>query len=93
MTRWTSVGDRRASASLTTLPVTWYHYPAALIPVAIALAIGRPGARPRLLMAWIVVDLAIAFLPLLWVAVALWLLASTEPTDRITAPAAPIGAQ
>ena len=36
-----------AVASLVTLPVTWYHYPAALMPVAIAAILrARDAARP-----------------------------------------------
>lgn len=62
-----------ASASLATLPVTWYHYPSALIPVALA-ALLRAGtsnrARVRILVgaAGVTAALALAVLPLLWVA-------------------------
>ena len=34
------------TASLVVLPVTWYHYPVALMPVAAALAIRDPRSRP-----------------------------------------------
>ena len=79
-----------SAASLMTLPVTWYHYPAALIPVGIALAVGNPASRPRLAVAVVVVGLAIAFLPLLWVAVAILLLACTVRVDRGVAEPQPL---
>jgi hypothetical protein len=75
------------AASLVTLPVTWYHYPVALLPVAVALAIRHPAARPRLVLAAIVVDLAIAWPALLWLAVAIVLVAAVESARR--APRAP----
>lgn len=62
-----------ASASLATLPVTWYHYPSALIPVALA-ALLRAGTsnrgRVRVLVvaAGVTAALALTFLPLIWVA-------------------------
>lgn len=71
-----------SAASLVTLPVTWYHYPVALIPVAVALAIGHPAARPRLVLAVVVADLAIAYPPLLWLAVAILLVACVEAARR-----------
>lgn len=46
------------------LPVTWYHYPVALIPAAVALAVTRASSRPRIVLAAAVADLAVAFLPL-----------------------------
>lgn len=70
------VGDPLASlaiavtASLVILPVTWYHYPVALMPLAIALAALRPAARARIAVSAVVADLAIGFVPLLWVGVA-----------------------
>jgi hypothetical protein len=66
------------AASLLTLPVTWYHYPVAMVPVALALAVQRPSTRPRLVAAAIVADVAIAFPPLLWVAVAIVVLAAID---------------
>jgi hypothetical protein len=68
-----------AAASLVVLPVTWYHYPSALIPFAIAalLRAGGLGAaaaqRTRLTVvaAAVVAAIAIAWLPLLYVAIGL----------------------
>jgi hypothetical protein len=66
-----------AAASLVTLPVTWFHYPAALIPfavVAILRSRGTPAAdRVSLLVggALVVSIAAIAALPLLWLGVVL----------------------
>ncbi len=79
------------AASLVTLPVTWYHYPVALIPVAIALAIGHPAARPRLVLAVVVADVAIAYPPLLWLAVAVLLEACVESARRTGAPSVAAG--
>ena len=66
-----------AAASLITLPVTWFHYPAALMPFALAAVLrsrGAPSAeRVTLLIAaaLVVSIVAIATLPLLWLSVAL----------------------
>lgn len=60
-----------AVASLVTLPVTWYHYPAALIPFAVAALARRPSVAPWVIGAWAAAFLAITFPPLLWVAMAL----------------------
>ena len=57
------------TASLVTLPVTWYHYPVALMPIAAALAIWRPASRRWIAAAIVLADVAIAWLPLLWIAV------------------------
>jgi Glycosyltransferase family 87 len=70
-----------AAASLSTLPVTWYHYPSAMIPVAIAAwlrAEQDSGRRVRLAIvaAMIVAAVAIAVLPLLWMAIGLVILAA-----------------
>ena len=61
------------TASLVVLPVTWYHYPVALVPVGIALAIRQPAARLSVVLAVVVADLAIGVMPILWLAVALLL--------------------
>ncbi len=66
------------TASLVVLPVTWYHYPVALIPVGLALALRFPAARPRLVIAAVIADLAVGFLPLAWLAVAVLLVAVTR---------------
>jgi len=78
------------AATLATLPVTWYHYPVALLPLAIALAIRHPSARPRVVLAVVVVDLAIAWPALVWLAVAILLVGALEASrrDRGRAPAA-----
>ena len=57
------------AASLVTLPVTWYHYPVALMPIAAALAIWRPASRRWVAAAIVLADVAIVWLPFLWVAV------------------------
>ncbi len=66
------------TASLVVLPVTWYHYPVALIPVGIALVALRPGSRARVAIAAAVADLAIGFTPLLWVGVGVLLMAARQ---------------
>jgi hypothetical protein len=71
-----------AAATLVTLPVTWYHYPVALLPVAFALGIGHPATRPRLVLTTVIAGVAIAFLPLVWVAVAVLLVAAAESARR-----------
>ncbi len=94
------VRDRLASlsiaiaASLVTLPVTWYHYPVALIPVGIALAVMRPRSRPWVALAAVIAGVAIGLPPLLWVAVGvlLWAAISTAPVASGPAPAEPVGA-
>ncbi len=68
-------------ASLVTLPVMWYHYPAALIPFALAAMLrsrGTPVARTTTLVvgaAAVVAAISIVWLPLLWVAIGLLLMA------------------
>jgi len=59
------------AASLVVLPVTWYHYPVALIPVGIALVLRVPARRAHVAIGVVVADLAIACTPLLWASVAL----------------------
>ena len=68
-----------AAASLVVLPVTWYHYPSALIPFAIV-AYLRAGSlsaataqrvRLTVVAAAVVAAAAIALLPLLYVAIGL----------------------
>jgi hypothetical protein len=89
-----------AAASLVILPVTWYHYPSALIPFAIAAflrAHGTATARATsacLLAAGVVAALAIAWLPAMYAAVGLVLAAArlsraAEP-DRGALPAAAV---
>lgn len=84
-----------AAASLTTLPVTWYHYPSAFIPMAIACLLRCPPPATRtvrllVIGAGVMAALALAWLPLVWVAIGLVVLAaraSAGPPDA-TAPAA-----
>jgi hypothetical protein len=69
------------AASLATLPVTWYHYPSALLPIGIAAWL-RAGAGERrrvtacLVAAEIVAAVALVLLPLLWVSIGLVILAA-----------------
>jgi hypothetical protein len=79
-----------AAASLVTLPVTWIHYPVALIPIGLAIAIRAPAQRPKLVLAVLLADLAIAIGPLVWVAVAVLLLAAARTPSRIGAPGTPV---
>ena len=75
-------------ASLVALPVTWFHYPVALLPVAIAAATrSQPASQPAtvvaLVAAVVVAGLAIMAPVVVWVAVAFVLLAvhvSRQPT-------------
>ena len=82
-----------AAASLATLPVTWFHYPSAMIPfglVALFRGRGTPAARRiRILIAaaLVVAAIAIAFLPLIWVAIGL-VLAATRTSVAAASPEA-----
>jgi hypothetical protein len=67
-----------ATATFVLLPVTWIHYPAALIPFGVAALLRSDGAaagRTRLLIGGAVVaaGASLAWLPLLWAAVGLLL--------------------
>ncbi len=69
------------AASLVTLPVTWYHYPSAMLPVAIAAGLRAHGASARpvrglLVAAGVVAAVAIAALPLVYVALGLVIVAA-----------------
>jgi hypothetical protein len=83
-----------AAASLVILPVTWFHYPAAMIPFALAAVLRarhtREAGRVAALVttATVVSIIAISALPLVWLGVALVitavrLSAVTEPTDAV----------
>jgi hypothetical protein len=70
-----------AVASLVILPITWYHYPSALMPFAIA-AVARATTKPSasrtgllVAIALAVASLSIAWVPGIWVAVAILLVA------------------
>jgi hypothetical protein len=85
-------------ASLIVLPVTWYHYPVALIPVALAAWTRSRGAvRARavslaLAAAIVVADIAIALPVALWLAVLLLFAAvrwSRPESGRGPTPATP----
>jgi hypothetical protein len=68
-----------AAVSLVVLPVTWYHYPSALIPFALAALLRADGAAPAvgrrvrrmLAAAAVTAAIAIAWLPLLYAAIGL----------------------
>jgi hypothetical protein len=76
------------AVSLVTLPVTWYHYPAALLPVAAALAIGYRSARPWLALAIVLADVAIVWLPIVWLGVAVVVVMAAVMSQRGRWPAA-----
>ena len=75
-----------AAASLVTLPVTWFHYPSALLPFAVAAIaraplVGAEAVRRTTLLAAaaiLVGIIAIAATPLIWVAIALVIAAVHE---------------
>ncbi len=76
-----------AAASLATLPVTWYHYPSAMLPIAVAAMLRASGPdmrRVSLLVAAgaVVAAISLVWLPLLWIAVGLIVAAA-----RASAPA------
>ena len=52
-------GASRSPRRLVVLPVTWYHYPVALMPIAAALAIREPRSRPWIAPAIVLADVAI----------------------------------
>ena len=66
-----------AAASLVVLPVTWFHYPAAMIPFAVAAVLRARGSAVATQVSGLVAGalvvsvVAIAVLPLIWVAVGL----------------------
>lgn len=75
------------TSSLVVLPVTWYHYPVALVPVAVALVFFRPASRVRVAVATVVADLAVALTPLLWLAVGVLIVAAGVSPWARSAPA------
>jgi hypothetical protein len=84
-----------AAASLVILPVTWFHYPATMIPFALAAVLRARGSAVAkrvigLVAAALVVSIiAIAALPLIWLAVALVIgavaISSSESHDEAVA--------
>jgi hypothetical protein len=90
-----------ATASLATLPVTWYHYPSALIPVAVAALLRAPSQTVRrvsviVTAAAVVAAIALVWLPLLWLAAGLivWSARVSAPTpaEAPPSPQAPVPA-
>ena len=74
-------------ASLVILPVTWFHYPVALLPVAVAVWLRADGPARRRVLGLFAAGMAVGVLAvgvpvLIWVSVALVLIAA-----RATAPA------
>ena len=67
------------------LPVTWYHYPVALMPVAAALAIRDPRSRPWVAAAIVLVDVGIVVLPLVWLAIGVVIAAAWRASRRADA--------
>jgi hypothetical protein len=84
-----------AAASLATLPVTWYHYPSAMIPIAVAAMLRASDEQGRsvavlVTAAAVVAAVALVWLPLLWVAIGLIVMAAREsgaPSSMAPAPA------
>ena len=67
------------TASLVVLPVTWYHYPVALVPIGLALAITRPATRPWVAAAVALAAVALSFGPALFLAMLVLIVASFRP--------------
>jgi Glycosyltransferase family 87 len=82
-----------AVASLVILPVTWYHYPVALIPfgiAAVARASGGPSANRTAALvgaAVVIASLSIAWVPGVWVGVGA-LVAGVAVSDTSASPEA-----
>ena len=83
-----------AIASLVLLPVTWYHYPTALIPFAVAAVVRARGSAAAqrtgalIAAAAVVATLSIAWIPGMWLAVGLGLagvIASGRTSDNRSA--------
>lgn len=77
------------AASLVILPVTWFHYPAALIPFAIAALLRAPRdakVRATVAAAAVVAAIGIAALPLIYVAIGL-VIAAARMSRPVRAPA------
>ena len=84
------------AASLVTLPVTWYHYPSALIPIAIAAGLRARGSDSRpvwslLVAAGVVAAVSIAALPLLYVAMGLVIAAARRSAPAPARRPEPVG--
>lgn len=81
------------AASLATLPVTWYHYPSALLPIAVAAMLRASGPDMRrvsilVTAGAVIAAVALVWLPLLWVAIGLIVAAARASAPRsVPAPA------
>jgi hypothetical protein len=70
------------------LPVTWFHYPAAMLPFALAGLLRSRGTAYATrvaglgIAALIVSIVAIAVLPLIWVAVGLVIAVASQSSQR-----------
>jgi hypothetical protein len=77
-----------AAASLVILPVTWFHYPAAMIPFALTAVLRARGSIASTRVAGVVGAalaisiIAIAVLPLIWLAVGLVIVAARISTPE-----------
>jgi len=78
------------AASLVMLPVTWIHYPVALIPIGVALAAKSPASRPMVVLAVVLADLSITVGPLLWVAVVVLLVAAYRARPSTSPGSTPV---
>jgi hypothetical protein len=82
-----------AVSTLVILPITWYHYPVALMPFAIAAAARAsvgPTRKPALALigaAAVVASLSIAWVPALWIAVAMLVAGVAASRSRVEDPA------
>jgi hypothetical protein len=83
-----------SAASLVILPVTWFHYPAAMIPFALVALLRARGAAVATPVAVLVIAatfvsiVAIAVLPLIWLAIGLVIAAVRT---SVTGPTGPNG--
>ena len=81
------------AASLATLPVTWYHYPSALMPIAVVAILRAPSQDARRVSVLVtagavVAAAALVWLPLLWVAVGL-IVAAARASAAAPSPVVP----
>ena len=82
-----------AAASLATLPVTWYHYPSAMLPIAVAAMLRASGPNMRRVTVLVtagavVAAVALVWLPLLWVSIGLIVAAAqASAEERVPEPA------
>ncbi len=80
------------ATSLATLPVTWYHYPSALLPIAVAALLRASSADLRrvsilVTAGAIVAAIALLWLPLLWAAAGLIVAAARASAGTVGAAA------